>query len=182
MGFLKAFLCFWQKNCITYVFGNFENCSTPTSFMVTSKNPGFGYMTDPSLIAVYYVFRSTVFWMYSQAYGPHPLLRAASPYVPNYYGGYPPPATAGPPTTGPATGGYTLPPTAAYFPITAYTNNTNTNNSNTQPNTASVDNTQQVMMSQDSLNQQPNTPDLLMHRRTVSCSWKNLLYKYISNN
>ena len=141
-------------------------------------------LINSSLIAVYYVFRSTVFWMYSQAYGPHPLLRAASPYVPNYYGGYPPPATAGPPTTGPATGGYTLPPTAAYFPITAYTNNTNTNtnNSNTQPNTASVDNTQQVMMSQDSLNQQPNTPDLLMHRRTVSCSWKNLLYKYISNN
>ena len=129
-------------------------------------------LINSSLIAVYNVFRSTVFWMYSQAYGPHPLLRAASPYVPNYYGGYPPPATAGPPTTGPATGGYTLPPTAAYFPITAYTNNTNTNNSNTQPNTASVDNTQQVMMSQDSLNQQPNTPDLLMHRRTVSCSWK----------
>ena len=110
--------------------------------------------------------------MYSQAYGPHPLLRAASPYVPNYYGGYPPPTAAAP--TGPASGGYTLPPTAAYFPITAYTNT-----NNTQPNTASVDNTQQVMMSQDSLNQQPNTPDLLMHRRAVSSFFFKL---YISNN
>ena len=70
--------------------------------------------------------------------------------------GYPP--TAPGPTSAPP-GGYTLPPTAAYFPITAYTNNSQN---------AGVDNTQQVMLSQDSLNQQPNTPDLLMHRRAVS--------------
>ena len=116
--------------------------------------------------------------MLTQAYGPHPLLRAASPYVPvgPYYGGGPPPTqplpvpqlSGGYPNAppgvpqGPPSGGYTLPPTAAYFPVTAYTNNTTTQN-------ACVDNTQQVMMSQDSLNlQQPNTPDLLMHRRAVS--------------
>ena len=115
--------------------------------------------------------------MLTQAYGPHPLLRAASPYVPvgPYYGGGPPPTqplpvpqlSGGYPNAppgvpqGPPSGGYTLPPTAAYFPVTAYTNNTTQN--------ACVDNTQQVMMSQDSLNlQQPNTPDLLMHRRAVS--------------
>ena len=98
-----------------------------------------------------------------QAYGPHPLLRAASPYVPPYYGGPGGPPSMGYPPTAPgptsAPGGYTLPPTAAYFPITAYTNNSQN---------AGVDNTQQVMLSQDSLNQQPNTPDLLMHRRAVS--------------
>ena len=54
-----------------------------------------------------------------------------------------------------STGGYTLPPTAAYFPVTTYTA------------VQQHDNTQQVMMSQDSLNVQPNTPDLLMHRRQV---------------
>ena len=119
--------------------------------------------------------------MLTQAYGPHPLLRAASPYVPvgPYYGGGPPPTQPlpvpqlsggypggpnAPVPSGPPSGGYTLPPTAAYFPVTAYTNNT----TNTQ-NSCVVDNTQQVMMSQDSLNlQQPNTPDLLMHRRAVS--------------
>ena len=117
--------------------------------------------------------------MLTQAYGPHPLLRAASPYVPvgPYYGGGLPPTQPlpvpqlsggypggpnAPVPQGPPSGGYTLPPTAAYFPVTAYTNNTTTQN-------ACVDNTQQVMMSQDSLNlQQPNTPDLLMHRRAVS--------------
>ena len=59
------------------------------------------------------------------------------------------------PPTGPS-GGYTLPPTAAYFPVTAYTN-------------SAMDKAQE-MMSQESLNQyqqQPNTPDLLMHRRQV---------------
>ena len=56
-------------------------------------------------------------------------------------------------------GGYTLPPTAANFPVSAYTN------------AAQMDKVTQEMMSQDSLNQlqnqQPNTPDLLMHRRQV---------------
>ena len=63
-------------------------------------------------------------------------------------------------------GGYTLPPTAANFPVSAYTN------------AAQMDKVTQEMMSQDSLNQlqnqQPNTPDLLMHRRQVrkKCSSK----------
>ena len=68
----------------------------------------------------------------------------------------PQPPQPTPPTGGPS-GGYTLPPTVAYFPVTAYTN-------------SGMDQTAQVMMSQESLNQlqqQPNTPDLLMHRRQV---------------
>ena len=85
------------------------------------------------------------------------MLRTGAPYsgatVSTYSApmGYPVP-----PPTLPPSGGDTLPPTAAYFPVTTYSNN-------------NVDNTQQVMMSQDSLNQpaQPNTPDLLMHRRQV---------------
>ena len=104
-----------------------------------------------------------------QAYGPHPLMRTASPYPPQqgaYLGpapsgvgvpqtapplGYPPP----PQNSGNGGGGYTLPPTVAYFPMTAYTNNMDNSKSK-----------ETVMMSQESL-QQPNTPDLLMHRRQV---------------
>ena len=63
-----------------------------------------------------------------------------------------------PPPQQPNSGGYTLPPTVAYFPVTAYNN-------------ASMDKMSKdaSMMSQESLNQQqqPNTPDLLMHRRQV---------------
>ena len=60
-----------------------------------------------------------------------------------------------PPSAG-TSGGYTLPPTVAYFPVTAYTN----------PADAV---SKSEMMSQESLNNlhQPNTPDLLMHRRQV---------------
>ena len=68
--------------------------------------------------------------------------------------GFPPPHQ--PPTGNP--GGYTLPPTVAYFPVTAYSN-------------SALDKVSKetAMMSQESLNQQhqPNTPDLLMHRRQV---------------
>ena len=71
--------------------------------------------------------------------------------------GYPtPPPSQQTLPTGPS-GGYTLPPTVAYFPVTAYTN-------------SSMDPKSQDMLSQESLNQlqqQPNTPDLLMHRRQV---------------
>lgn len=59
------------------------------------------------------------------------------------------------PAGGPNSGGYTLPPTVAYFPVTAYGTPLDPSN-------------QSEMMSQESLNvQQPNTPDLLMHRRQV---------------
>ncbi len=95
-----------------------------------------------------------------QAYGPHPLLRAASPYHPQQQQGQPqggPMGVQPPSASMSSTGGYTLPPTAAYFPMTTYTS------------IQQHDNMQQVMMSQDSLNNvvQPNTPDLLMHRRQV---------------
>lgn len=56
-------------------------------------------------------------------------------------------------------GGYTLPPTAAYFPVTTYTNNTALD----KPQLESS------MMPQECSHDQPqpNTPDLLMHRRQV---------------
>ena len=126
-----------------------------------------------------------IFHSIFQAYGPHPLLRAASPYQPVASNnsvntglpqssfqpqqpqqtlplGYPsaplPPSQPTIPQGSPF-GGYTLPPTAANFPVSAYTN------------AAQMDKVTQEMMSQDSLNQlqnqQPNTPDLLMHRRQV---------------
>ena len=126
-----------------------------------------------------------IFHSIFQAYGPHPLLRAASPYQPVASNnsvntglpqssfqpqqpqqslplGYPsaplPPSQPTIPQGSPF-GGYTLPPSAANFPVSAYTN------------AAQMDKVTQEMMSQDSLNQlqnqQPNTPDLLMHRRQV---------------
>ena len=72
---------------------------------------------------------------------------AGAPPPPQPPAGYPPAAGGG---------GYTLPPTVAYFPVTAYTN----------PAEAA---SKSEMMSQESLNNlhQPNTPDLLMHRRQV---------------
>ena len=71
----------------------------------------------------------------------------------------PPPNTGYPNVpSGPNSGGYTLPPTVAYFPVTAYG--------------TPLENKQSEMMSQESLNvQQPNTPDLLMHRRQVIIVW-----------
>ena len=113
-------------------------------------------------------------------------MRAASPYAtnntgapppPTFMGGAPPPppqqsqpqSTSGYPNvpSGPNSGGYTLPPTVAYFPVTAY-------------GTPMDPSKQSEMMSQESLNvQQPNTPDLLMHRRQVILTFLFLLWLLI---
>ena len=88
-----------------------------------------------------------------QFYGPHPLMRA---------GPYPvPPPTLPPHVQAPHGGpqGYTLPPTAAYFPMSTYSSQFSGPQQSKLLEGASLDSEGFT---------QPNTPDLLLHRRQVS--------------
>ena len=107
-----------------------------------------------------------------QAYGSHPMLRT-TPY-PSV--GHLPPAGPGgavqPPNVSASSmgygGGYTLPPTAAYFPVGTYS----TLQAPSGPQQTTIIEMQQQQQQQQhdsstSAMTQPNTPDLLMHRRQV---------------
>ncbi len=106
-----------------------------------------------------------------QAYGSHPMLRT-TPY-PSV--GHLPPAGPGgavQPSNIPTSsmgygGGYTLPPTAQYFPVGTYS----TLQAPSGPQQTTIIEMQQQQHQQHdsstSAMTQPNTPDLLMHRRQV---------------
>ena len=95
-----------------------------------------------------------------QYYGPHPLMRAAPypvpppalpPHVLNQQQQQQPHAHQPPQ-------GYTLPPSAAYFPLSAYSTPL------TGPQQSKL--LEGASLESEGLTQ-PNTPDLLMHRRQV---------------
>jgi len=100
----------------------------------------------------------------NQAFNSHPMLRSTPYPALGIIPGAPGVSTSLDPCHS-FSGGYTLPPTAAFFPMGSYS-------TNMQPATSTCHQGTMVETQHDPTGlTQPNTPDLLMHRRQVGANY-----------